>query len=166
MLSRANTSTAFCCESCTASSGTFCDSKYENRSPPKGRTPVLERIANPFGYVPTSKIWRLSYHSMPGLIASCPPRKFRLYIFVSKQSCNSACCQALLTDTTKHADRQNVHAGDTSNDSLDFHRSLEDLAECSTTDEEETFQAERQFNAQFLNTADSTAPFLEASSSV
>ena len=56
-----------------------------------------------------------------------------------------------------------------SNDSSAFIRGLHDLEICSITDEEEESKvgdAIAGFNAQFLNTADSTAPFLDVSRAI
>lgn len=62
-----------------------------------------------------------------------------------------------------------LNADDMSDDSLAFDRGLHDLEECSMTDEEKEAQDEEAtagFNAQFLNTADSTAPFLDVSRAI
>lgn len=53
-------------------------------------------------------------------------------------------------------------AGGTSDNSSYFDRGLHDLEECSSEYDNEA-DASADFNAQFLNTADSTIPFLDAS---
>ena len=59
-------------------------------------------------------------------------------------------------------------AGDTSDESLDFHGDLHDLEECSSVEEDMQAQTVRNneisFNEQIFNTADSSAPFLQPNS--